>query len=86
MVVRVSARTMPGKSVTVERELRWRIKRAFDAASIRIVGGATAVEDQEDAPDPTATVAAPSVYSNADSPQAKATAPIVAQRAEPPVK
>ncbi|MEU2441139.1 mechanosensitive ion channel family protein [Streptomyces rubradiris] len=86
MVVRVSAKTMPGKSVTVERELRWRIKRAFDAASIRIVGGATAVEDAEDTPDPTATVAAPSVYSNADSPQVKATAPLVSPRPEPPVK
>ncbi|MFH9083091.1 mechanosensitive ion channel family protein [Streptomyces sp. NPDC017673] len=83
MVVRVSARTMPGKSVTVERELRWRIKRAFDAASIRIVGGATAVEDQEDAPDPTATVAAPSVYANADSPQSTAATPIAPQRSAP---
>ncbi|WP_030648819.1 MULTISPECIES: mechanosensitive ion channel family protein [Streptomyces] len=83
MVVRVSARTMPGKSVTVERELRWRIKRAFDAASIRIVGGATAVEDQEDSPDPTATVAAPSVYSNADSPQSAAATPIAPQRSAP---
>ncbi|MDO0927684.1 mechanosensitive ion channel family protein [Streptomyces sp. TG1A-8] len=80
MVVRVSARTMPGKSVTVERELRWRIKRAFDAASIRIVGGATAVEDQAAAPDPTAAVAAPSAYANADSPQAAAAAPLTPQR------
>jgi small conductance mechanosensitive channel len=77
---------MPGKSVTVERELRWRIKRAFDAASIRIVGGATAVEDAEDTPDPTATVAAPSVYSNADSPQSAAASPIVTQRPAPPAK
>ncbi len=86
MVVRVSARTMPGKSVTVERELRWRIKRAFDAASIRIVGGATATEDVADVPDPTATVAAPSVYSSADSPQSVAASPIVAQRPAPPTK
>ncbi|MEU0333316.1 mechanosensitive ion channel family protein [Streptomyces sp. NPDC006193] len=83
MVVRVSAKTMPGKSVTVERELRWRIKRAFDAASIRIVGGATAVEDQEGASDPAAAVAPPSVYANADSPQAAATAPITPQRPAP---
>ncbi|MFF7975626.1 mechanosensitive ion channel domain-containing protein [Streptomyces sp. NPDC007905] len=82
MVVRLSARTMPGKSVTVERELRWRVKRAFDAASIRIVGGATAVEDQE-SPDPSAAVAAPSVYSNAASPQAEAAAPITSQRSVP---
>ena len=38
--VRVSAKTMPGKALAVERELRWRIKQAFDAAGIRIVGGA----------------------------------------------
>jgi small-conductance mechanosensitive channel len=86
MVVRVSAKTMPGKALTVERELRWRIKRAFDAASIRIVGGATSVEDAEEAADPTAAVAAPSVYANADSPQAAATAPIAAQRPTPPGK
>ncbi|GEK00935.1 mechanosensitive ion channel family protein [Streptomyces sp. 1-11] len=86
MVVRLSARTMPGKSVAVERELRWRVKRAFDAASIRIVGGATAVEDAEDAPDPTAAVAAPSVYANAESPQSAAAAPIATQRPAPPGK
>ncbi|WP_031226008.1 mechanosensitive ion channel family protein [Streptomyces roseochromogenus] len=86
MVVRVSAKTMPGKALTVERELRWRIKRAFDAAHIRIVGGTTAAEDATDTPDPAATVAAPSVFSNADSAQAKATTPIAPQQPEPPVK
>ncbi|QLJ00374.1 mechanosensitive ion channel family protein [Streptomyces sp. NEAU-sy36] len=86
MVVRLSARTMPGKSVTVERELRWRVKRAFDAASIRIVGGATAVEDVEDTPDPSAAVAAPSAFSNADSPQSMAATPITTQRTAPPRK
>ncbi|MQY32461.1 hypothetical protein SRB17_04100 [Streptomyces sp. RB17] len=86
MVVRVSAKTMPGKALTVERELRWRIKRAFDAAHIRIVGGATSVEDAEDTPDPAASVAAPSVYSNADSAQAKATAPIAPQPPAAPGK
>ncbi|MBL1080639.1 mechanosensitive ion channel family protein [Streptomyces actinomycinicus] len=84
MVVRVSAKTMPGKSVTVERELRWRIKRAFDAAHIRIVGGATAAEDLADTPDPTAAVAAPSVYSNADSPQSAAATPIAPQQRPAP--
>ncbi|MGN5378704.1 mechanosensitive ion channel protein MscS [Streptomyces sp. MUSC 14] len=79
MVVRVSAKTMPGKALSVERELRWRIKRAFDAAHIRIVGGATATEDADPAPDPSASVAAPSAFSNADSPQAKATTPIAPQ-------
>ncbi|MER6977951.1 mechanosensitive ion channel family protein [Streptomyces carpinensis] len=79
MVVRVSARTMPGKSVAVERELRWRIKRAFDAADIRIVGGATAPAEEE-AVDPAAAVAAPSAFANPTSPQARATAPLTPQQ------
>ncbi|WP_367323023.1 mechanosensitive ion channel family protein [Streptomyces sp. HUAS ZL42] len=85
MVVRVSGKTMPGKALTVERELRWRIKRAFDAADIRIVGGATAPADEE-TPDPTALVAAPSVFSNADSPQVAAASPIAAPRPAPQPK
>ncbi|MFF4499943.1 mechanosensitive ion channel family protein [Streptomyces sp. NPDC001401] len=80
MVVRVSAKTMPGKSLAVERELRWRIKRAFDAANIRIVGGATTPADEEETADPTAAVAAPSVFSNSDSPQAAAASPLAQQR------
>jgi small conductance mechanosensitive channel len=78
MVVRVSAKTMPGKSKPVERELRWRIKRAFDAADIDIVGGATAPAE-EAAPDPTDSVAAPSVFANPASPQARAASPIPPQ-------
>ncbi|MFI7503418.1 mechanosensitive ion channel family protein [Streptomyces sp. NPDC049687] len=80
MVVRVSARTMPGKALAVERELRWRIKHAFDRADIRIVGGAT-TPAEEDPADPTAAVAAPSVFSNADSPQVAAASPLAPQRA-----
>jgi small conductance mechanosensitive channel len=37
MVVRVSAKTMPGKALAVERELRLRIKRALDRRGIEIV-------------------------------------------------
>lgn len=37
MVVRVSAKTMPGKALGVERELRWRIKRALDRRGIESV-------------------------------------------------
>ncbi|MEU6808157.1 mechanosensitive ion channel family protein [Streptomyces sp. NPDC046831] len=83
MVVRVSAKTMPGKSLTVERELRWRIKRAFDAADIRIVGGATAPAEGGPATDPTAAAAAPSVYANTASPQSEAASPLVPQRPTP---
>src|SRR5689334_21522508 len=82
MVVRVSAKTMPGKSKSVERELRWRVKRAFDAANIRIVGGATAPLDEEPV-DPAAAVAAPSVLANPDSPQSAAVAPIAPQQGAP---
>ncbi|MDN0196881.1 mechanosensitive ion channel family protein [Streptomyces sp. S.PNR 29] len=77
MVVRVSAKTMPGKSLSVERELRWRIKRAFDAADIPIVGGATVPADGSAAEDPTAAVAAPSAYANTSSPQAERATPLV---------
>ncbi|WP_406435950.1 mechanosensitive ion channel family protein [Streptomyces sp. NBC_00631] len=80
MVVRVSAKTMPGKALTVERELRWRIKRAFDAAHIRIVGGETAVLLDEETPDGTSGVAAPSAFSDSDSPQVAATTPIASPR------
>ncbi|MEU4656738.1 mechanosensitive ion channel family protein [Streptomyces sp. NPDC023723] len=78
MVVRVSAKTMPGKALTVERELRWRIKRAFDAADIDIVGGATAPveESEQSAADPTAGMAAPSAYANTSSPQSAAASPL----------
>ncbi|WP_369169424.1 mechanosensitive ion channel family protein [Streptomyces sp. R28] len=76
MVVRVSAKTMPGKSLTVERELRWRIKRAFDAADIRIVGRAPLTTEEAAATDPTAGMAAPSAYSNSSSPQAQAATPL----------
>ncbi|MEV0845752.1 mechanosensitive ion channel family protein [Streptomyces sp. NPDC049954] len=78
MVVRVSAKTMPGKALSVERELRWRIKRAFDAAGLRIVGGMPVGTDPEAAPaDPTAGMAAPSAYASTTSPQSLAAAPIV---------
>ncbi|MCS0638582.1 mechanosensitive ion channel family protein [Streptomyces sp. LP05-1] len=75
MTVRVSAKTMPGKSLGVERELRWRIKRALDAAGVRIVGGLPAAVE-EPAADPTAGMAPPSVFANASSPQSTAATPI----------
>ncbi|MFD0340425.1 mechanosensitive ion channel family protein [Streptomyces sp. NPDC127117] len=76
MTVRLSAKTMPGKALGVERELRWRIKQAFDEAGIRIVGGVPAQADEPSAADPAASVAAPSAYASTTSPQSLATAPI----------
>ncbi|MET9361975.1 mechanosensitive ion channel family protein [Streptomyces sp. NPDC006632] len=75
MVVRISAKTMPGKALSVERELRWRIKIALDAAGIRIVGGLPLVEEPA-AVDSSASVSAPSALNNPTSPQSLATAPI----------
>ncbi|MER5882553.1 mechanosensitive ion channel family protein [Streptomyces sp. NPDC001941] len=76
MTVRVAAKTMPGKALGVERELRWRIKRALDAAGIRIVGGLPLASDEAAAADPSAAVAAPSAFASATSPQSLATNPI----------
>ncbi|MCX4908643.1 mechanosensitive ion channel family protein [Streptomyces sp. NBC_00878] len=76
MVVHISAKTMPGKALVVERELRWRIKRAFDNADIRIVGGLPAQPGEDPAPDPTAGMAAPSAYSNTGSPQSQSASPL----------
>ncbi|MEV6260436.1 mechanosensitive ion channel family protein [Streptomyces sp. NPDC051784] len=76
MTVRVTAKTMPGKSLGVERELRWRIKQALDAAGIRMVGVAPLHAEGESVADPTAAMAAPSAYASTTSPQSMATTPI----------
>ncbi|GGO80995.1 mechanosensitive ion channel protein MscS [Wenjunlia tyrosinilytica] len=77
MIVQVQAKTMPGKALSTARELRWRIKRAFDRAGIRIVGTAVqAVPAQEPPPDPSAAVAPPSAMSNPTSPQAQSVEPL----------
>ncbi|WNF31208.1 mechanosensitive ion channel family protein [Streptomyces sp. C11-1] len=76
MTVRVSAKTMPGKSTGVERELRWRIKRALDDAGISMIGTVPAQADGGSSPDPTAGMAAPSAYASATSPQSLAATPI----------
>ena len=71
------AKTMPGKALGVERELRWRIKRAFDAAGIRIVGGLPPVPVEEEDGEPAApAVSAPSAYASSTSPQSLAASPI----------
>lgn len=76
VVIRVSAKTMPGVALGVERELRWRIKRALDAEGIRIVGRPLDADLETAAADPAAAVAAPSALANPTSPQSQATVPI----------
>ncbi|MEW2548215.1 mechanosensitive ion channel family protein [Streptomyces sp. NPDC047002] len=68
MVISVSAKTMPGKSFGVERELRWRIKRAFDAAGIRLVGGTAPAAAQEAAPAAAESAAGPAESAAAPPP------------------
>jgi small conductance mechanosensitive channel len=36
MVIKVAAKAQPGKALVVERELRWRVKRALDAAGVEL--------------------------------------------------
>ncbi|MEV7424270.1 MULTISPECIES: mechanosensitive ion channel family protein [unclassified Streptomyces] len=76
VTVRLSAKTMPGQSTAVERELRWRVKRAFDEAGIRIIGAAPAGPGDAPATDPSAGVSAPSALASPTSPQSLAAAPI----------
>ncbi|WP_405393224.1 mechanosensitive ion channel family protein [Streptomyces sp. NBC_01102] len=76
MTVRVTAKTMPGKALGVERELRWRIKQALDSAGIRMVGAVPLQADGEIPADPTAGMAAPSAYASTTSPQSLAATPI----------
>ncbi|MFJ7268050.1 mechanosensitive ion channel family protein [Streptomyces sp. NPDC099050] len=76
MSVSISAKTMPGQQFAVERELRWRIKDAFDAAGIGIVGGLPAPEEDAAPADPSASVAPPSALANPTSPQSLAAAEI----------
>ncbi|MFF4855644.1 mechanosensitive ion channel family protein [Streptomyces rubiginosohelvolus] len=76
MTVRVTAKTMPGKSLGVERELRWRIKQALEDTGIRMIGVLPLQADGESSADPTAGMAAPSAYASATSPQSMAATPI----------
>ena len=76
MIVQVTARTMPGKALGVERELRWRIKKALDEAGIQLVGHPPEANLSTDAADPSAGVNAPSALANPDSPQSTAASPL----------
>ena len=76
MVVQVSARTMPGKALGVERELRWRIKKALDEAGIQLVGHPPEANLATEAADGSSGVNAPSALANPDSPQSVAASPL----------
>nr|WP_051723445.1 mechanosensitive ion channel family protein [Streptomyces albus] len=84
VVIRTSARTMPGKRLGVERELRWRIKQAFDGAGIRIVGAEPEPAVEAARPDPLAGVAPPSALASSTSPQSVSASPLPQNPASPP--
>lgn len=72
VVIQAQAKTMPGQAAAVARELRWRIKRAFDEEGIVIVGGVprAAVDETASVLDPAAAIAAPSALANPLEPSA----------------
>ncbi|UQA95371.1 mechanosensitive ion channel family protein [Streptomyces halobius] len=72
----VSAKAMPGKALGIERELRWRIKRALDAADIRLAPRPAPEEAGERPTDPSAALAAPSALDTRTSPRSPASQPI----------
>jgi small conductance mechanosensitive channel len=76
VIIQAQAKTMPGMAAPVARELRWRIKKAFDAEGITIIGGAPVDGEADETAGPAAAVAAPSQLSNPSSPQAEAAQPI----------
>ncbi|MFJ9414031.1 mechanosensitive ion channel family protein [Streptomyces sp. NPDC101227] len=80
VTIGVSAKTMPGKAIGVERELRWRIKHALDDAGIHLAPRPAPEEEEEELADPAAAMAAPSALNNPLSPQSVATEPLSAPR------
>ncbi|CAM5646317.1 MULTISPECIES: mechanosensitive ion channel family protein [Streptomyces] len=79
VTISVSAKTMPGKALGIERELRWRIKKALDTEGITLAPRPTTpLTDEPTTPDPSAAVAAPSALASPTSPQSLAAAPIPA--------
>ncbi|MFD7667941.1 mechanosensitive ion channel family protein [Streptomyces sp. NPDC059788] len=76
VTIGVSAKTMPGKAPGIERELRWRIKKALDAAGITLAPRPLPDTPGETPPDPSAAVSAPSALASPTSPQSLATTPI----------
>jgi len=82
VLVQVSAKTMPGKSLAVGRELRLRVKLALDRAGIQV--GTVALPSPRAKAGDAGDISAPSVLGDPLSAQSRATAAIpVPQDAEP---
>ena len=77
VVVRVAARTMPGQAASVERELRWRIKQAFDAAGLTLTSRPSGPDG---APAPDAGGASPAADDGPEEPPAQEGTAVPAQQ------
>lgn len=75
MVVQVQAKTMPGKALALARELRWRIKEAFDEAGMRLVGSTVTLREQRDGAVPVDGAAPSSAVADPASPVSSPAAP-----------
>ncbi len=82
LVLKVEARTTPGRSAQVARALRQRLKQAFDEAGVRLKDEAVTVSATPVAAVTAAEIAAPSALSDPLSPQSAAVKPIPAQSVE----
>ncbi|GAA2470022.1 mechanosensitive ion channel family protein [Streptomyces thermolineatus] len=80
MTLQVRAKTMPGRNLAVERELRLRIKQALDRSGIRIVGGLPVAAPAAEDADPSAGISPPSALANPSSPQSAAASPLPGQQ------
>ncbi|MGA5702289.1 mechanosensitive ion channel family protein [Peterkaempfera bronchialis] len=84
VVLRVEARTMPGKAGLVARSLRARLKTAFDEAGVRLKDDGVTASPDPDRPVPGGDAAPPSALANPDSPQSLAARPLDGARARAP--
>jgi small conductance mechanosensitive channel len=67
VIIQTQAKTMPGEAATVARELRWRIKKAFDEAGI-LISGFPAATTQEPGAEPVEAEAASDEEGDSGSP------------------
>jgi small conductance mechanosensitive channel len=78
VLLHVQAKTQPGKSLSVARELRRRIKLALDAEGIRLAGAPELPDTPESvpAPRPAVEIAAPSALADPNSAQSRTASPL----------
>lgn len=76
VIIQTQAKTMPGKAAAVSRELRWRMKKAFDAKGVAIASG-TAIDKATRAGAAPPEDAPRSAHADPDSPRPLAASPTI---------